>query len=172
MRSRLVARSARLALAALAALALTGAATAAATADTTSTTPACVTDDLTFTVSEETQAGGYLLVAAQAKPGISCTLEGVYPSASFGSSLDTEVSPAEQSVSESITLGGSTTAYAGINPKTTSDDLGWEFDQIHLAVTGDELNSITLDLPDTVTVNQPIATNWHTDPADAVPFTD
>lgn len=171
MRSRLVARSARLALASVAALALTGAATAAATADSRSTTaPACVTDDLTFTVTEETQAGGYLFLTAKAKPGISCTLEGVFPSASFGSSPDSAVSPAEHAVSESVTLEGSTTAYAGINPKITNDDLGWEFDRLHLSVAGDEVDSITLDLPNTVLVDQPIATNWHADPADAVPF--
>lgn len=131
MRSRLVARSACLALTAVAAPALNGAATAAATADSRSTTaPACVTDDLTFTVTEETQAGGHLFLTAKAEAGISCTLEGVFPSASFGSSPDTAVSPAEHAVSESITL----------------------------------------DLPNTVLVDQPIATNWHVDPADAVPF--
>lgn len=134
MRSRLVARSARLALAAVAALALTGAATAAATADSRSTAaPACATDDLTFTVTEETQAGGYLFLTAKAKPGISCTLQGVFPSASFGSSPDSAVSPAEHAVSASITLEGSTTAY-GINPKITNDDLGRESDQLHLSV--------------------------------------
>ncbi|MEV7196304.1 DUF4232 domain-containing protein [Streptomyces sp. NPDC093510] len=171
MRWRLVTRSARLAFAAVAALALTGAATAAATADGRSTAaPACVTDDLTFTVTEETQAGGYLFLTAKAKPGISCTLEGVFPSASLGSSPDTAVSPAEHAVSESVTLEGSTTAYAGIYPKITNDGLGWEFDQLHLSVAGDEVNSITLDLPKTVLVDQPIATNWHADPADAVPF--
>ncbi|MER5252402.1 hypothetical protein [Streptomyces sp. NPDC002855] len=131
MRWRLVARSVRLALAAVAALALTGAATAVATADSRGTAaPVCVTDDLTFTVTEETQAGGYLFLTAKAKPGISCTLEGVFPSASFGSSPDTAVSPAEHALSESISL----------------------------------------DLSNTVLVDQPIATNWHADPADAVPF--
>ncbi|WP_409239613.1 hypothetical protein [Streptomyces sp. PA5.6] len=102
MRSRLVARSACLALTAVAAPALTGAATAAATADSRSTTaPPCVTDDLTFTVTEETQAGGHLFrtAKAKAKAGISCPLEGDSPSASFGSSPDgsspdTAVSPA------------------------------------------------------------------------------
>ncbi|HWU11503.1 MAG TPA: hypothetical protein VN520_34980 [Streptomyces sp.] len=80
------------------------------------------------------------------------------------------MSPAEHAVSESIILEGSTTAYAGINPKITNDDFGWESDQLHLSVAGDEVNSITLDLPNTVLVDQPIATNWHADPADAVPF--
>ncbi|WPO75534.1 MULTISPECIES: DUF4232 domain-containing protein [unclassified Streptomyces] len=113
MRSRCVARSARLSLAAVASPALTG----AATADSRSTAaPACVTDDLTFTVTEETEAGGYLFLTAKAKPGISCILKDVFPSASLGSSPDTAVSPAEHAVSESITLEGSITAYAGINP--------------------------------------------------------
>ncbi|WP_258572721.1 DUF4232 domain-containing protein [Streptomyces sp. KM273126] len=171
MRSRFAARSARLVLTAVAAVALTATATATATADSRSgNAQACGTNDLTFTVSSETQAGGYLLVTAKAKSGVTCTLEGVFPSASFGSSADTEVSPAEHSVSESVTLSGSKAAYAGINPKTTNDNNGRQFDLLHLSVAGDETNAITLDLPDTVTVDRPIATNWHADPADAVPF--
>ncbi|MFJ9589436.1 DUF4232 domain-containing protein [Streptomyces acidicola] len=171
MRSRLAARSARLALAALAAVALTATATVTATADSRSAdVRACGTNELAFKVSSETQAGGYLLVTAKAKPGITCYLEGVFPSASFGSSADTAVSPAEHAVSENVTLSGSTAAYAGINPKTTNDNNGRQFGLLHLSVAGDETNAITLDLPDTVTVDRPIATNWHADPADAVPF--
>ncbi|MFI2504493.1 DUF4232 domain-containing protein [Streptomyces sp. NPDC018972] len=172
MRSRLATRSARLALAAVATLALGGAATATATADSgSSTTQPCATSDLSFKVTSETQAGGYYLITAKAKPGIVCHLEGVFPSASFGSSPDTEVSPAEQSVSDDVVLGGAATAYAGINPKTTNNDYGVQFDRLHLSVAGDEENSVTLRLPDTATVDRPIATNWHADPADAVPFT-
>lgn len=173
MRSRFATRSARLALAAVAALAIGGAATATATADSggRSTQP-CATADLNFKITSETQAGGYYLVTAKAKRGITCHLEGVYPSASFGSHPDTEVSPAEHAVSDSVVLGGSATAYAGISPKSTNDDNGVEFDRLHLAVMGDEENAVTLRLPDTAFVDQPIATNWHADPADAVPFTD
>ncbi|WP_033328845.1 DUF4232 domain-containing protein [Streptomyces yerevanensis] len=171
MRSRLATRSARLALAAAAAAVLTVTATATATADSGSNTvQACGTNDLTFTVSSETQAGGYLLVTAKAKSGVTCYLEGVFPSASFGSAADTQVSPAEQGVSDNVTLSGSIAAYAGINPKPTNDDNGRQFDLLHLSVQGDETNAITLDLPHTVTVDRPTATNWHADPTDAVPF--
>ncbi|CAL9524907.1 hypothetical protein SUDANB145_03903 [Streptomyces sp. enrichment culture] len=173
MRSRLATRSARLVLAAAAAaVALTGAAATAAVAGTgASAAPrVCTTSDLTFKVTAETQAGGYDLVTAKAKRGVTCTLEGLYPSASYGSSIDTEVSPIEQSVGEDIVLSGSKAAYAGINPKTTNTDGGIEFDQIHLSLLGDELNAVTLALPHTVTVDQPVATNWHADKADAVPF--
>ncbi|MFS8202167.1 DUF4232 domain-containing protein [Streptomyces sp. CWNU-52B] len=173
MRSRLATRSARLALAVVAAAALTATAVTTATAVSGGTgraVQACATDDLDFTVGSETQAGGYLLVTATAKSGVTCYLEGVFPSASFGSAADTEVSPAEQSVSDDVILSGSTAAYAGINPKSTNDNNGRQFDLLHLAVTGDELNAVTLELPETVTVDRPIATNWHADPADAVPF--
>ncbi|MFD5337648.1 DUF4232 domain-containing protein [Streptomyces hawaiiensis] len=171
MRSRFAAPSARLALAAVAAVAVTATATATATADSrSSTVRACVTKDLTYKVSLKTQAGGYFLVTAKAKSGVTCYLEGVFPSASFGSSADTEVSPAEHAVSERVTLSGSTAAYAGINPKTTNDDHGRQFDFLHLSIAGDETNAVTLALPETATVDRPIATNWHTDPADAVPF--
>ncbi|MFI1420220.1 DUF4232 domain-containing protein [Streptomyces sp. NPDC020731] len=171
MRSRLTTRSARLALAAVAALALGGAATATATADSgRSTTQACATSDLTFKVTSKTQAGGYYLITAKAKPGIICHLEGVFPSASFGSHPDTEVSPAEHSVSDDVVLAGSAVAYAGISPKSTNNDNGVQFDRLHLSVAGDEENAVTLRLPDTATVDRPIATNWHADAADAVPF--
>ncbi|WP_039931707.1 DUF4232 domain-containing protein [Streptomyces viridochromogenes] len=176
MRSRFAARPsrpARLALIAVAAVALTATATVNATADSRSSTArACGTKDLNFKVSSETQAGGYLLVTAKAKSGVTCYLKGVFPSASFGSSADTEVAPAEQAVSENVTLSGSTAAYAGINPKTTNNDFGKEFERLHLSVAGDETNSITLNLPETVKVDRPIATNWHADPAEAVPFSD
>ncbi|MFJ8048781.1 DUF4232 domain-containing protein [Streptomyces luteogriseus] len=173
MRSRFAAPSARLALAAVAAVAVTATAagTATATADSRSNTVrACATKDLSFKVSLKTQAGGYFLVTAKAKSGVTCYLEGVFPSASFGSSADTEVAPAEQAVSERVTVSGSTAAYAGINPKTTNNDFGKEFDFLHLSVAGDETNAVTLTLPETATVDRPVATNWHTDPADAVPF--
>ncbi|MFF7379436.1 DUF4232 domain-containing protein [Streptomyces massasporeus] len=173
MRSRLAAPSARLALAAVAAVAVTvtAAGTATATADSRSAAVrACATKDLSFKVSLKTQAGGYYLVTAKAKAGVTCYLEGVFPSASFGSSADTEVAPAEHAVSDRVTLSGSTAAYAGINPKTTDNDFGKEFDFLHLSVAGDETNAVTLTLPDTALVDRPVATNWHADPADAVPF--
>ncbi|MFE5759319.1 DUF4232 domain-containing protein [Streptomyces massasporeus] len=173
MRSRLAAPSARLALAAVAAVAVTvtAAGTATATADSRSAAVrACATKDLSFKVSLKTQAGGYYLVTAKAKSGVTCYLEGVFPSASFGSSADTEVAPAEHAVSDRVTLSGSTAAYAGINPKTTDSDFGKEFDFLHLSVAGDETNAVTLTLPDTALVDRPVATNWHADPADAVPF--
>ncbi|MFH9590607.1 DUF4232 domain-containing protein [Streptomyces luteogriseus] len=175
MRSRFAAPSARLALAAVAAVAVTATAAGTATATTaadsrSNTTRACATKDLSFKVSLKTQAGGYYLVTAKAKSGVTCYLEGVYPSASFGSSADTEVAPAEHAVSERVTLSGSTAAYAGVNPKTTNNDFGKEFDYLHLSVAGDEINAVTLALPETATVDRPVATNWHADPADAVPF--
>jgi hypothetical protein len=67
-------------------------------------------------------------------------------------------------------LSRSTAACAGINPKTTNNDYGKQFDLLHLSIAGDEANAITLDLPETATVDRPIAANWHADPADAVPF--
>jgi hypothetical protein len=169
LRSRLTTRAARLALATVAAAAALTA-TATTTAGAASAPRACTTGDLTFEVTAQTQAGGYDLVTAKAKRGVTCTLEGVYPSASYGSSADTEVSPAEQAVSADIVLSGTKAAYAGISPKSTNNDYGIEFDRIHLSVLGDELNAVTLTLPDSVLVDRPVATNWHAKAADAVPF--
>ncbi|MDX2742287.1 MULTISPECIES: DUF4232 domain-containing protein [Streptomyces] len=171
MRSRLAARSTRLALAVAAAAALAATATPAATADSGSTAArACATNDLTFKITSKTQAGGYLLVTAKAKSGITCYLRGVFPSASFGSAANTELRPVEHSVSDDVVLSGSAAAYAGINPKSTNDENGRLFEKLHLSVTGDEDNFVTLNLPHLVQVDRPLATNWHADPADAVPY--
>ncbi|MGP3972997.1 DUF4232 domain-containing protein [Streptomyces sp. 8N114] len=181
MRSRLATRSTRLVLAAAAATALTTAAAATASADAGSkgseigavqkngAERTCATGDLTFSVSEETQAGGYFLVTAEAKPGVTCYLEGTIPSASFGSGTG-KASPAEHGVTDPVKLSGSTAAYAGISPKSTNNDDGEESGRLAIAVAGDKTNPVTLKLPETTLVDEPITTNWHADPADAVPY--
>ncbi|MEV2253897.1 DUF4232 domain-containing protein [Streptomyces sp. NPDC050147] len=177
MRSPLVARSTRLVLTAVAAAALTATATGTAlAAGGQGTAPdvgqVCGTTDLTFKLTEKTQAGGYLLVTAKAKSGITCYLEGGIPSASFGSSPDSLVQPIEQSVGKTIKLSGSTAAYAGINPKTTSGNYGAEYERLFLSVAGDESESVTLKLPSSTLVDRPVSTNWQAAAADAVPFSD
>ncbi|GAA2449774.1 DUF4232 domain-containing protein [Streptomyces glaucus] len=177
MRPRPASRSARLALtvAAAATLATTTAATALADSGATprgsDVGQACGTNDLSFTLSTRTQAGGYFLVTAKALPGITCYLEGTFPSAAFGSAADTHVTPVEQSVGETIKLSGSTAAYAGISPKSTDSDGGREFGQLFVAVAGYEADAVTFRLAEPVLVDRPVATNWHADPADAVPYT-
>ncbi|MFK4066827.1 hypothetical protein [Streptomyces sp. NPDC029674] len=79
-------------------------------------------------------------------------------------------SPLEQAVTETIKLSGSTAAYAGINPKSTNDDHGREFDRMIIAVAGDEEGAISVNLPSPTLIDKPLSTNWHADPADAVPF--
>ncbi|MGP3985304.1 DUF4232 domain-containing protein [Streptomyces sp. 3N207] len=182
MRSRLATRFAGLVLAAAAAAALTTAAAATASADPSSSGSeigadqendaerACATGDLTFSVSEETQAGGYFLVTTKAKPGVTCYLEGTIPSASFGSGTG-KASPAEHGVTDPVKLSGSTAAYAGISPKSTNNDDGKESGRLAIAVVGDETNPVTLKLPEPTLVDEPLTTNWHADPADAVPYT-
>ncbi|MFC4035722.1 hypothetical protein ACFO3J_30255 [Streptomyces polygonati] len=131
----------------------------------------CDTSDVTFTVSSQSQAGGYFLVTAKAKPGVICYLEGKIPDASFGSAADTVASNTEQAVTDSIKLSGSTAAYAGINPKSTNTDYGVEFGQLIVAVLGSDGDPVELKLPQTTLVDKPVTTNWHASRADAVPFT-
>ncbi|MFI6350491.1 DUF4232 domain-containing protein [Streptomyces sp. NPDC050560] len=177
MRSRLTARLTRVALAAaVSTAALTGIGAATATAASGGAAAHdevgqfCGTNDLTFTLDEETQAGGYYLITAKAKPGITCYLQGIYPTASFGSTPETRVGPAEQSTSEEIKLSGDTVAYSGISPKSVGGNEGTDSDRLTLAITNFEVEPVTFTLPGTVSVNEPIATNWHADAADAVPF--
>ncbi|MFJ4920336.1 hypothetical protein [Streptomyces sp. NPDC088725] len=130
----------------------------------------CGTNDLEFTVTPETQAGGYYLVTAKAKPGITCYLDINTPSASFGSAADGVAAPVGQGGEDPIKLTGSAVAYTGINPKTTNTNDGKEFDFVIFAVSEEDPNPTELKLPDTATVDKPIVTNWAGNRAEAVPY--
>ncbi|MFD6279211.1 hypothetical protein ACFWFI_27150 [Streptomyces sp. NPDC060209] len=129
----------------------------------------CGTNDLDFTVTSESQAGGYYLVTAKAKSGITCYLDVNTPSVSFGSGVDGVASPVGQGGADPIKLTGSDVAYTGISPKTTNSDAGKEFENVIIATTNDDPDPAELKLPDTATVDKPIVTNWATNRAEAVP---
>jgi hypothetical protein len=132
----------------------------------------CATGDLSFIVSEESQAGGYYLVTASARPGVTCTLEGRTIEAGFGSDLSGDVKPSEQAEGEPITMTGSTKAYAGVNPHSGSQEGGVQFEEIIVSAHEGDMDPVSLKLPGTAEVDQPIGTNWHADAAEAVPFSD
>ncbi|MFJ1543492.1 hypothetical protein [Streptomyces sp. NPDC088246] len=129
----------------------------------------CGTNDLDFTVTSESQAGGYYLVTAKAKSGITCYLETNTPSVSFGSGADGVASPVGQGGEDPIKLTGSAVAYTGISPKTTNSNAGKEFENVIIATTDDDPDPAELKLPDTANVDKPIVTNWATNRAEAVP---
>ncbi|MCX3287152.1 DUF4232 domain-containing protein [Streptomyces sp. NEAU-H22] len=128
----------------------------------------CGANDISWNTRSETQAGGYILISAKAKPGITCVLPAALPTVAFGSD-GTEAGPAEQAVGEQITLSGNTTAYAGVNPKSADGDGGKELDSIIVAVGDDDPEPVSLKVG-TITVDKPVVTNWHTSATDAVPF--
>ncbi|WP_327350524.1 hypothetical protein [Streptomyces sp. NBC_01304] len=130
----------------------------------------CGTNDLDFTLSSESQAGGYYLVTAKAKSGITCYLDVNTPSASFGSGVDGVASPVGQGGEDPIKLTGSAVAYTGINPKTTSDNAGAEFESVIVALTEDDPNPAELQLPEPANVDKPIVTNWSTNRSETVPL--
>ncbi|MGI5262154.1 DUF4232 domain-containing protein [Streptomyces angustmyceticus] len=135
--------------------------------DKKGTGQSCGANDLKFSARSESQAGGYILLSARAKPGITCTIPSGLPSISFGSN-GIEAHPAEQAVGPAVTLSGSKTAYAGINPKTTKSNGGVEFTFLIAAIGSSDPNPASVSTG-SVTVDKPIVTNWHTSPADAVP---
>jgi hypothetical protein len=128
----------------------------------------CGANDISWSTRSESQAGGYILVMAKAKPGITCSLPAELPVVAFGSD-GTEAGPAEQSVGQQVTLSGGTTAYAGVNPKTTNNENGKELKSIIVGVGKGDPNPVSLPV-DAMTVDRPIVTNWHTSAKDAVPF--
>ncbi|WP_405676603.1 DUF4232 domain-containing protein [Streptomyces sp. NBC_00868] len=127
----------------------------------------CGAGDIAWSTKSESQAGGYILITAKAKPGITCYLPAALPTVAFGSD-GTEAGPAEQSVGKQIKLSGSTAAYAGVNPKTTGENGGKELDSIIVAVGNNDPDPVSLPVG-TITVDRPIVTNWHTSAKDAVP---
>ncbi|MFG2342415.1 DUF4232 domain-containing protein [Streptomyces yangpuensis] len=127
----------------------------------------CGANDISWSTRSETQAGGYILVIAKAKPGITCVLPAAHPTVAFGSD-GTEAGPAEQSTGKQITLSGNATAYAGVNPKTTSANGGKELDSIIVAIGNEDPDPVSLTVG-TITVDKPVVTNWHTSPQDTVP---
>lgn len=129
----------------------------------------CGTNDLNFTVTAKSQAGGYYLVTAKAKSGITCYLDVNTPSVSFGSGADGVASPVGQGGEDPIKLTGSAVAYTGISPKSTDGDAGKEFESVIIATTDDDPDPAELKLPDTATVDKPIVTNWSTSPSETVP---
>ncbi|MFJ9589481.1 DUF4232 domain-containing protein [Streptomyces acidicola] len=128
----------------------------------------CGTNDISWSASSETQAGGYYLIKAKAKPGITCVIPAALPVVAFGSD-GTAAGPAEQSAGQEITLRDGVTAYAGVNPKTTNEDGGKELDSLIVSVSDGDPNPVSLKVGSFV-VDQPIVTSWHTSAADAVPF--
>ncbi|MEU9468027.1 DUF4232 domain-containing protein [Streptomyces avermitilis] len=127
----------------------------------------CGTNDLTWSSRSESQAGGYILVMAKAKAGITCVLSGDLPVVAFGSD-GTEASNAEQVAGDPVTLSGSTVAYAGVNPKTTNSDYGKELTSIIVSASNSDPNPVSLKTG-AIIVDRPIVTNWHTSATDAVP---
>lgn len=127
----------------------------------------CGANDISWSTKSESQAGGYILITAKAKAGITCVLPAALPTVAFGSG-GTQAGPAEQAVGKPITLTGNTAAYAGVNPKTTKANGGREFDSIIVAVGNTDPNPESLPVG-TITVDKPVVTNWHTSAKDAVP---
>ncbi|MFI1676400.1 hypothetical protein [Streptomyces sp. NPDC020607] len=130
---------------------------------------ACGTNDVSFTLTSKSQAGGYYQVTAKAKSGITCYLDVNTPSVSFGSGTEGVASPVGQGGEDPIKLTGSAVAYTGISPKTTDTDGGTEFESVIVALTEDDSNPAELKLPEPADVDKPIVTNWSTNSAETVP---
>jgi hypothetical protein len=128
----------------------------------------CGTNDISWSVSSESQAGGYYLIKAKANPGITCVIPAALPVVAFGSD-GTEAKPSEQSAGQPITLHAGVTAYAGVNPKTTNQDGGKELNSLIVSISDSDPNPVSLKVG-SFFVDKPIVTSWHTSAADAVPF--
>ncbi|MFD7581117.1 hypothetical protein [Kitasatospora sp. NPDC059817] len=136
-------------------------------ADKTGYGQACGANDLALSAKSESQAGGYLLITAKAKPGITCTLPATHPTIAFGS-RGIEAANAEQATGEPITLSGAKVAYAGIMTKTTNTNQAIQFTDVIVGIGNADPNPASIAVG-TTPVDKPIVTNWHTVAKDAVP---
>ncbi|MGW7445143.1 hypothetical protein [Kitasatospora sp. NPDC054795] len=143
------------------------AAPSAPSADKSGYGQACGANDLDFTAKTESQAGGYILISAKAKQGITCTLPGTHPVIAFGSG-GIEAAPFEHGTGESITLSGARTAYAGIMAKTTKGNQAVQYTDVIIGIGTPDPNPASVPVG-TTPVDKPVVTNWHTLPKDAVP---
>ena len=82
------------------------------------------------------------------------------------------VGVAEQAEGEPITMTGSTKAYAGVNPHSGPQEGGVQFEEIIVSAGEGDMDPVSLKLPSTAEVDQPVGSNWHADAAMAVPFSD
>ncbi|MCG6499793.1 hypothetical protein MCM47_37210, partial [Kitasatospora sp. A2-31] len=127
----------------------------------------CGAGDLVLSAKTESQAGGYILITAMAKPGVSCTLPAAHPTVAFGSG-GIEATNAEQAAGTPIPLSGAKVAYAGVMAKTTKGNQAVEFTDVIVAIGNTDPNPAGIPVGRTP-VDKPIVTNWHTVPKDAVP---
>ncbi|MFE4479321.1 MULTISPECIES: DUF4232 domain-containing protein [Streptomycetaceae] len=127
----------------------------------------CGANDLDFGAKAETQAGGYLLISAKAKSGITCTLPAGHPVIAFGSG-GIEAAAFEHGAGEQITLSGAKTVYAGIMTKTTKGNQAVQYTDVIIGIGTPDPNPVTVPVG-TTPVDKPVVTNWHTLPKDAVP---
>lgn len=131
----------------------------------------CDNGDLNFSLTVKSQAGGYYLVTAKAKPGVVCTLQGAPTQVMFGSDPDTLASNAEDGAGDTVKLNDSTVAYLGLNPKSTVDNGGKMFQTFSVSASEDVENGGALNLPESVNVDLPQVSDWHANAADVVtPF--
>ncbi|KOV09480.1 hypothetical protein ADK60_41120 [Streptomyces sp. XY431] len=127
----------------------------------------CGAKDLVLTAKAESQAGGYILITAKAKPGVTCTLPARRPVIAFGSG-GIEAAKAEQTAAQPIKLSGSDVAYAGVMTKTTKDNQAIQFTDVIVGVNDPDPDPVSLPIGPT-NVDKPIVTNWHSRPTEAVP---
>jgi hypothetical protein len=130
----------------------------------------CGSNDLVMTISKETQAGGFFLITAKAKPGITCYLDDKTPSVAFGSGADGVATSIGGVPEHPIKLSGATAAYFGVSPKTTNNNDGKQFETMIVAVPDNDPNPAELTLPDPTVVDKAVVTPWVTASSDALPI--
>ncbi|MFE9608091.1 DUF4232 domain-containing protein [Streptomyces sp. NPDC006012] len=126
---------------------------------------ACGTNDISWSVTTETQAGGFFMIKGEAKPGITCVVPADLPVVAFGSG-GTEAENAEQSAGQPITLKQGVAVYAAVNPKTTNNNDGVEYQDLIVSVASDDPNPESLNVGSFVE-DKPVVSSWHTSPEEA-----
>jgi len=130
----------------------------------------CRTGDLDFSVTAGD--GGFLVVTARAQNHIECRLGHDAPLVVFNSSERTKAHPAELmklTPPDTITLSGTTAAYAVLIPNTTRTEDVVDVDTAEIALGDGEYDPVFIELPGSYTVSESSITEWYPTPEAATP---
>lgn len=126
-------------------------------------TKTCHYQDLDLSVQETSQAGGYLLITADAKRA--CFLPGNPPGITFKPKH--QASAAEKRDGHRIRIGPtSEPVYAGLVAKTTKGNQGARAKGFSFGMTKNDSRTAFIGVPGGVSEDRPVVTNWHTERED------
>ncbi|MEW1718376.1 DUF4232 domain-containing protein [Streptomyces sp. NPDC093109] len=128
----------------------------------------CGANDLDLKITDAD--GGHYLITAKAKSGITCQLSDTVAVVSYGSGEKSSAYPTDLMAKPgpgSITLSGSSEAFATLVTNSERAEGAPEFKQVKFAVSDEDATPVSVDLPKSADFSDPVVTQWYTTASDA-----